>query len=132
MYLSLDRNLVDGDKVVRSSCFSACCDGGRDCHSAVLRGDHHCDVVWWSMWSELSGATRDVVDVVRGRCGCSSSSVVGDGVGAVGAAFAAAGVLVVFVGLCVDQAWLLEIDVELHGTRICMHTWPCLLASASW
>ena len=86
----------------------------------------------WSMWSELGGAARDVVDVVRGRRGCSSSSVVGDGVGAVGAAFAAAGVLVVVVGLCVDQAWLLEIDVELHGTRICMHTWPCFLASASW
>jgi len=45
VYLSLDRNLVDGDKVVRSSYFSACCDGGRGCHSAVLRGDHHCDVV---------------------------------------------------------------------------------------
>ena len=26
-----------------------------------LRGDHHCDVVWWSMWSELGRATRDVV-----------------------------------------------------------------------
>ena len=64
MYLSLVRNLVDGGKVVRSSCFSACCDGGRGCHSAVLRGDHHCDVVWWSRWSELGGATRDVVDVV--------------------------------------------------------------------
>ena len=23
----------------------------------------------WSMWSELDGAARDVVDVVRGRCG---------------------------------------------------------------
>ena len=86
----------------------------------------------WSTWSELSGAARDMVDVVRGRHGCSSSSVVGDGVGAVGAAFAAAGVLVVVVGLCVDQAWLLEIDEELHGTRIWMHTWPCLLASVSW
>ena len=84
------------------------------------------------MWSELGKAARDVVDVVRGRCGCSSSSVVGDGVGAVGAAFAAAGVLVVVVGLCVDQAWLLEIDVELYGMCICMHTWPCLLALASW
>ena len=70
MYLSLDRNLVDGDKVVRSSYFSACCDGGRGCHSAVLRGDHHCDVVWWS---KLGGAARDVVDVVRGRCGRSSA-----------------------------------------------------------
>ena len=58
--------------------------------------------------------------------------MIDDGVGAVGAAFTAAGVLVVVVGLCVDQAWLLEIDVELHGMRICMHTWPCLLASASW
>ena len=60
--LIFDRNLVDGDKVVRSSCFSACCDGGRGCHSAVLRGDHHCDVVWWSelggtawTWSTWSG-----------------------------------------------------------------------------
>ena len=60
----MDRNLVDGDKVVRSSYFSACCDGGRGCHSAVLRGDHHCDVVWWSRWSELGRAARDVVDVV--------------------------------------------------------------------
>ena len=55
-----------------------------------------------------------------------------DGVGAVGAAFVAVGVLVAVVGLCVDQAWLLKIDIELHGTRICMHTWPCLFASASW
>ena len=62
--LIFDRNLVDGDKVVRSSYFSACCDGGRGCHSAVLRGDHHCDVVWWSRWSELGGAARYVVDVV--------------------------------------------------------------------
>ena len=46
--LIFDRNLVGGDEVVRSSSFSACCDGGRSCHSAVLRGDHHCDVVWWS------------------------------------------------------------------------------------
>ena len=64
MYLSLDRNLVDGDKVVRSLYFSACCDGGRGCHSVVLRGDHHCDMVWWSRWSELGGAALDVVDVV--------------------------------------------------------------------
>ena len=64
MYLSLDRNLVDGDKVVRSSYFLACSDGGRSCHSAVLHGDHHCNVVWWSRWSELGGAARDVVDVV--------------------------------------------------------------------
>ena len=132
MYLSLDRNLIGCDEVVRSSSFSACCDGGRGYHSAVLHGDHHCDVIWWSRWLELGRAARDVVDVVRGRHGCSSSSVVGDGVGAVGAAFAAAGVLVVVVGLCVDQAWLLEIDVELYGMRICKHTWPCLLASVSW
>ena len=64
MYLSLDRNLIGGDEVVRSSSFSACSHGGRGCRSAVLRGDHHCDVVWWSMWSELGGAARDVVDVV--------------------------------------------------------------------
>jgi len=61
VYLSLDRNLVDGDKVIRSSYFSAYCDGGHGCHSPVLHGDHHCDVVWWS---EPSGAARDVVDVV--------------------------------------------------------------------
>ena len=65
MYLSLDRNLVGGDEVVRSSSFSACRhDGGRGCRSAVLRGDHHCDVVWWSTWSELGAAAQDVVDVV--------------------------------------------------------------------
>ena len=88
MYLSLDRNLVGGDEVVRSSSFSACCDGGRGCHSAVLRGDHHCDVVWWSRWSELGGAARDVVwwlelggaardvvDVVCGRRGSLDGSV---------------------------------------------------------
>ena len=72
--LIFDRNLVGGDEVIRSLSFSACCDVGRSCHSAVLRGDHHCDVVWWSelggaardvvWWSELGGATRDVVDVV--------------------------------------------------------------------
>ena len=61
MYLSLDRNLVDGDEVVRSSSFLTCRNGGRGCHSAVLCGDHHCDVVWWSRWSELGGAARDVV-----------------------------------------------------------------------
>ena len=64
MYLSLDRNLVGGDEVVRSSSFLACCDGGRGYHSAVLHGDHHCDMVWWSRWLELGGAARDVVDVV--------------------------------------------------------------------
>ena len=62
--LIFDRNLVGGDEVVRSSSFSACCDVGRGCHSAALRGDHHCDVVWWSRWSELSKAARDVVNVV--------------------------------------------------------------------
>ena len=56
--LIFDRNLVGGDEVVRSSSFSACCDVGRSCHSAILRGDHHCDVVWWS---ELGGAARDMV-----------------------------------------------------------------------
>ena len=65
MYLSLDRNLVYSDKVVRSSSFSTYRhDCGRDCRSAVLRGNHHCDVVLWSMWSELGGAAQDVVDVV--------------------------------------------------------------------
>ena len=67
MYLSLDRNLVDGDKVVRSLYFSACCDGGRGCHSAVLRGDHHCDVVGWSRWSELGGVAQDMVWWSGGR-----------------------------------------------------------------
>ena len=67
--LIFDRNLVGGDEVVRSSSFSACCDGGRGCRSAVLHGDHHCDVVLWSRWSELGRAARDVVDVVRDRRG---------------------------------------------------------------
>ena len=72
--LIFDRNLVGGDEVVRSSSFLTCRhDGGRGCCSAVLRGDHHCDVVWWSRWSELGGAARDVVDVVHGRCGRSSA-----------------------------------------------------------
>ena len=63
--LIFDRNLVGGDEVVRSSSFSTCRhDCGRDRRSAVLRDDHHCDVVWWSMWSELGGAAQDVVDVV--------------------------------------------------------------------
>ena len=43
--------------------FSACCDGGRGCHSAVLRGDHHCDVV--------------AVDVVGTRRGSLSGSLRG-------------------------------------------------------
>ena len=72
--LIFDRNLIGGDEVVRSSRFSTCRhDCGRDCHSAVLRGDHHCDMVWWSRWSELGRVARDVVDVVRGRCGRSSA-----------------------------------------------------------
>jgi len=76
--LIFDRNLVGGDEVVRSSSFPTCRhDGGRGCRSAVLRGDHHCDVVWWSMWSELGGAARDVVDVVRGRRGRSSAELLG-------------------------------------------------------
>ena len=76
MYLSLDRNLVGGDEVVRSSSFPTYRhDGGRGCRSAVLRGDHHCDVVWWSRWSELGGAARDVVDMVRGRRGRSSAEL---------------------------------------------------------
>ena len=65
MYLSLDRNLVGGDEVARSSSFPTCRhDGGRGCRSAVLRGDHHlrCGLVVW--WSELGGAARDVVVVV--------------------------------------------------------------------
>ena len=78
MYLSLDRNLVSGDEVVRSSSFLTCRhDGGRGCRSAVLHGDHHCDVVWWSTWSELGGATRDVVGVVYGRRGRSSMELLG-------------------------------------------------------
>ena len=65
MYLSLDRNLVGGDEVVRSSSFPTCHhDDGSGCRSAVLRVDHHWDVVLWSRWSKLGGATRDVVDVV--------------------------------------------------------------------
>ena len=56
--LIFDRNLVGGDEVVRSSSFSACCDGGRDCHSAVLHGDHHCDVVWWSGGRSLAEPLR--------------------------------------------------------------------------
>ena len=77
MYLSLDRNLVDGDKVVRSSYFSACCDGGHGCHGAVLHGDHHCDVVWWSRWSELGGAAWDMVDDARtwSKCMAMKSAV---------------------------------------------------------
>ena len=44
--LIFDRNLVGGDEVVRSSSFLTYRhDCGRDCRSAVLRGDHHCDVV---------------------------------------------------------------------------------------
>ena len=65
MYLSLNTNLVGGDEVVWSSSFLTYRhDGGRGCRSAVLRGDHNCDVVWWSTWLELGGAARDVVDVV--------------------------------------------------------------------
>ena len=60
-----DRNLIGGDEVVQSSSFLTYHhDCSRDCRSAVLRGDHHCDVVLWSRWSELGGAARDVVDVV--------------------------------------------------------------------
>ena len=47
--LIFDRNLVGGDEVIRSSSFPTYRhDGGRGCRSAVLHGDHHCDVVWWS------------------------------------------------------------------------------------
>ena len=76
--LIFDRNLVGGDEVVRSSSFPTCRhDGGRGCRSAVLRDDHHCDVVWWSRWLELGGAARDVVDVVRGQHGRSSVELLG-------------------------------------------------------
>ena len=60
--LIFDRNLIGGDEVVRSSSFLTCRhDCGRDYRSTILRGDHHCDVVWWSRWSELGGTARDVV-----------------------------------------------------------------------
>jgi len=36
-------------------------------------------VVWWSRWSELSGATRDVVDVVGARQSCSGRGRCGRG-----------------------------------------------------
>ena len=76
MYLSLDRNLVGGDEVVRSSSFPTCRhDCGLDCRSAVLRGDHHGDVVLWSRWSELGRAARDVVDVVGTRRGSLDGSL---------------------------------------------------------
>ena len=105
MYLSLDRNLVGGDEVIRSSSFPTCHhDDGHGCCSAVLRGDHHCDVVWWSTWSELSGATRDVVDM-RSAEPLGTACSIGDGVGAVGTAFAADGVFVVVIGLCGDLTW---------------------------
>ena len=79
MYLSLDRNLVDGDEVVRSSSFPTHRhDGGRGCRSAVssrrssLRRGLVVDVVgaWRSCSGRgrrgrvVGGAARDVVDVV--------------------------------------------------------------------
>jgi len=46
VYLSLDKSLVGGDKIVWPSSFVTCChDGGRGCRSAVLRSDYYCD--WW-------------------------------------------------------------------------------------
>ena len=41
VYLSLDESLVGDDKIVRPSSFSTCHDGGRFCHSVVLRGDYY-------------------------------------------------------------------------------------------
>ena len=44
VYLSLDENLVGGDKIVCPSSFPTCChDSGRSCRSAVLCGDYYCD-----------------------------------------------------------------------------------------
>ena len=68
VYLSLDESLVDDDKIVWPSSFSTCHDGGRCCHSAVLRGDYYCD--WWS---EQVGQT--IWSMARaGRC-CRSASL---------------------------------------------------------
>jgi len=44
VYLSLDENLVGGDKIVCPSSFLTCDhDSGRGCRNTVLRGDHYCD-----------------------------------------------------------------------------------------
>ena len=106
MYLSLDRNLVSGDEVVRSSSFPACRhDGGRDCHCAVLCGDHYCDVVWWSRWSELSRAARDVVDVVRSAARSVARCGLRDG-------------LTTAQTACFRLAW--RLDFMLSGTLACI------------
>jgi hypothetical protein len=45
VHLSLDGSLVSGDKIDWPSSFSTFChDGGRGCHSVVLRGDHYYDM----------------------------------------------------------------------------------------
>ena len=46
VYLSMDGTVVGDDKIVWPSSFSTCChDGGRVCCSAVLCGDHYCDLI---------------------------------------------------------------------------------------
>ena len=115
----MDRNLVGGDEVVRSSSFSACRhDGSHGCHSTVLCGDHHCDVVWWSelggaardmvdvvWWSEIGGAARDVVDVVRSAARSVAQRGLRDGLTTARTA-------------CFRLAWWL--DFMLSGTLACI------------
>ena len=68
VHLSLDGSLVSGNKIVWPLSFSTCCpDGGRDCRSAVLRGDYYCD-----RWSEQVGQT--IWSIARaGQCHRSAS-----------------------------------------------------------
>jgi len=45
VHLSLDESLFGGDKIVRSLSFVICCpEGCCGCRSAVLRGDHYCNM----------------------------------------------------------------------------------------
>ena len=43
VYLSLDANLVGGDKIIWPSSFLTYDRGDRGCRSVVLRGDYYCD-----------------------------------------------------------------------------------------
>jgi len=44
MYLSLDANLVGGDKIIWPLSFlTRCHNGDRGCLSVILHGDYYCD-----------------------------------------------------------------------------------------
>ena len=61
MYLSLDKSLVGGDKIVWPSSFLTYCHdgGGRGYRSAILHSDYYCDMVGASRPRSSLGSSED-------------------------------------------------------------------------